>query len=362
MRNKSVQGLRALFAIGVFLSHSYFLKEYAYSTAIFNSFFAKSAVVSFFFMISGFYLINLNKDIKFGAYLKKKILRIYPLHLIIIIMMLTIKILGNAFDFTSFKSWITLILNMCLLQTWSFSLTIATSFNTVAWFLSSLLFCYIVGYWLMKKVSAGETKEWKYTYIIAAILLVFKCIVALYHPNDNTGYYYCYLFPLAGMTDFLIGLIIAKTTMNKEFSDNKRGTMQTLALLAIIITIYLKNYLPSNYCRAFLTIPATALIVTAFAKETRFSRLVFGNKLMVFIGDLSFEFYLIHSFAMSIIDKFGITKFIAANVSPFVALVVNMLLCMLGAFIYKNLAEWTIKKVENIKIKPEVIEYGKQKN
>ena len=344
MKNKSVQGLRALFAIGVILSHCYFLENYASSAQIFSRVLSKTAVVCFFFMISGFYTVNLKQDIKFSKYLKQKIIRIYPLHLLILFMMLLLRILQHEFDFYSLKNIVTLVMNACLLQTWSFDLSVATSFNTVSWFLSSLLFCYVVSYWLLKWMNGSETK-WQYLYLLSVLLLFFKVFMAIHHSTDDVGYYYCYLFPLAGLTDFMLGMIIGHNIKKIKWSGDGIWTaLQVIAVVFMIATVLSKPYVFRNYSRAFLTIPATALVVFAFSNETKFSRIIFGNSLMVFIGDISFEIYLIHILCMSIIGKIGLTELISNNISPFAALILNIIICILAAFIYKKLIGFISKR------------------
>ncbi len=345
MKNKSVQGLRALFAIGVILSHCYFLENYASSAQIFSRVLSKTAVVSFFFMISGFYTINLKQDIKFAKYLKQKIRRIYPLHLLILLVMFLLTILQHEFDFYSLKNIVTLVMNACLLQTWSFDLSVATSFNTVSWFLSSLLFCYVVSYWLLKWMN-GSDKKWFYIYLLSVLLLCFKVFMAIDHPTDDVGYYYCYLFPLAGLTDFMFGMIIGHTIKKVNWRrDGVWTVLQAVALGFMVVTVLSKFYVFRNYSRAFLTIPATALIVFSFSKETKFSKSVLGNRLMVFIGDISFEIYLIHVLCMSLINKTGLTALISSSISPFAALILNIIICILVACIYKKLMGLISKEI-----------------
>ena len=138
-------------------------------------------------MISGFFSANMNEGLKFRDYLKKKLIRIYPLHLIVLLLMLFYSVVQNGFSaLNSIKKIITLVLNALLLQTWSFDLSTATSYNTVSWFLSSLLFCYIAGYWILRFVNK-KAKRWTVVYIITAALVIFKSAVALHFPTDNAG-------------------------------------------------------------------------------------------------------------------------------------------------------------------------------
>lgn len=340
--NYSFQGLRGLFALGVMFSHCYFLKDFAQSSIIFNSALCKLANVSFFFMISGFFTIqSKSADIPFWQYIKKKMLRIYPLYIIVLALFVGINFLKN--NISTFIDWIYLGLNISLLQGWG-GLAAVGKFYTIAWFLSSLLFCYIIGYWLIKLKNQNDGLFWKLLYILTAVLLLFKCFTAFFLPTDDLGYYLCCLLPLAGFTDFLIGALLAHLYKSKTaFTPKAQMFFQIFSFAILILSFFMKLHLPINYSRAFLMIPANVLLILAFSTETVFSKKVFGNKFMLFLGNISFEVYLIHFIVISLITKLNFFNIISLRISPFLTLLLCVLITILCAQIYKRIYNYVTK-------------------
>ena len=113
MKNKAIQGWRGLFALGVLLSHCYFLADYEQSQTVFRSL-QELANVSFFFVVGGYFLAKSSSvNLKIWDFLKKRMIRIYPLHILVVLALVGIAILTGTF-----KVDIALPLNILLVQTY----------------------------------------------------------------------------------------------------------------------------------------------------------------------------------------------------------------------------------------------------
>lgn len=340
MKNKSIQGLRGLFAIGVLLSHCYFLGDYGQSEIIFNSVLQKLANVGFFFIVAGYFLARSSSvNLSLWHFLKKKMTRVYPLHLLVLLALVGLAVLTDAFEFN-----LTLPLNALLIQTWIPSIESATSYNTVSWFLSSLMFCYIVGYLVVR--FCRYSRRYIYIYILTLCLVLYKVVISLVFPTGDTGYYWCYLSPIAGCADFLVGVSVALLLKDKEMPNML--WLQCLSLLLLVASFALKQYLPTNYCRGFFMLPANILTLVSFVTETRFSKCLFGNKFLVFLGDISFEIYLLHPLIIRLVGNRSIAKMLS-DVSPFITLLVLVTCCIVAAVIYKKIFILFTKFIKNKK-------------
>ncbi len=327
MQKKSIQGLRGLFAIGVLLSHCYFLSKSPVSAAIFDGAFQKLANVSFFFMAAGFFFLRSSAtQLPFFGFIKKKLIRIYPLHLLTLLARV---VLSPAFG-------LPLVLNALLLQTWVPNVEIATSYNTVSWFLSSLLFCYIAGYFLAK------IKNRNLLYVITGVMLAYKITLALLFPSAESGYYWCYLCPLAGFADFMLGISLAQFLKDRRLPAVL--PLQIVSLVILVASFVLKAHLPENYCRAFLMLPANTLLLAAFSSETKFSEIALGNKVLCFLGDVSFEIYLLHTSIISIMSM-SVFTLIANRFTPFANLVLLIGLSIAASLIYQYVISFIFKKL-----------------
>lgn len=110
-KNNSVQGLRGLFAIGVLLSHCSFTRGYPIWKWI-----MPLSNVGFFFMLSGYFMFLTYKDTEITKFLKKKLIRLYPLHICMTLLMVLVKLASHTFEFT-FGNLLTVTAHLLLLQT-----------------------------------------------------------------------------------------------------------------------------------------------------------------------------------------------------------------------------------------------------
>lgn len=138
---KSLQGLRALAFLGVFASHCDIAELGAWG-------------VSVFFVMSGFLMSYsyFDREVPSGvreslSFSLKKIRKLYPLHIIMMLAVLPFEVLPIIKDFT-FRGLSILLckigLNIGLLQDWVPHSSYYFSLNSVSWYLSACLFIYAV--------------------------------------------------------------------------------------------------------------------------------------------------------------------------------------------------------------------------
>jgi peptidoglycan/LPS O-acetylase OafA/YrhL len=178
MHNKkqilSLQGIRAMMFILIFFFHSdLFLDRYF----VFNRFFigGGTLAVSVFFILSGFVTGLSRKHIhcvkEYTSYIKSKISRFYFFHLFFLILSIP---LSYNFFLHDKKGLVSLILDFLLLQSWVPDPTVWRSYNGLAWFLSTLLFCYLllpfVEYLFGNLLSKLQPK-WKIFYLMQIMVL-----------------------------------------------------------------------------------------------------------------------------------------------------------------------------------------------
>lgn len=341
-RNNSIQGWRGIFAIGVMLSHCFFAEGYFLSEYLLSL-----SNVSFFFVLSGYLLYATYKpEVKFGAFLGKKMSKLYPLHLILLLCMVFFKLIRNTFALT-FSNIISLLLNLTLLHTVTPDMDIVLGFNSVSWFLSCLVICFAICYWLMKLINKPDCKIGAVLlYSIAAVLLVAKVVLAIIFPENNELVkYFVYFCPLASLGDFCLGMTLYRLTHKIELSQLVSTILQIASLALIIAMFATKIYIPTNCSAAFYTLPFSLLLVFAYMRETKFSKAVFGNKVAVFVGSVSFELYLIHDLLITCLANYtGIIDKLLTVVPLGIILVLLVILTIFVSWLYK----WLYTKLINL--------------
>ena len=143
MKIKSLQGLRIILFTIILCFHGG--EMYPKETLLFKKFFWGGGTLAFvyFFVLSGFviginnnYKINSIKDYK--NYINHKVKKLYIFH--IIFLFLQVPLSHSYLTTTSVKSFVSLILNICLLQSWIPDSEIWLGFNGPSWYLSTLIF------------------------------------------------------------------------------------------------------------------------------------------------------------------------------------------------------------------------------
>lgn len=305
--NERVQSLRGLFVFSVFLSH------YAINGKVI--FDAVEMTMTFFFILSGFCLAYAyaNKSVFWaGKFYINRIRKIYPLHIFCWIYAVW------YYDETVPKIDVT---NLLLLQSWVPDFKYVFSLNSVSWFLSDLVFCYALFPWLLKFMH-------KYRKIFVICSLIFIMGVAfVYLPymgihlrgQETAILYRCYIFPPARLGGFLLGILLYLATTRFENSQCHRymlglpGFVQNFILLLIISLFIgcclLQSSVISNKSDILLPYIYDAvwwlpnmLLIGLFFAFPKWDGLLFrltGTQPLVWFGNISFSFYLVHVLVIS---------------------------------------------------------------
>ena len=280
---QSLQGLRALATIGIFLFHSGFLLEGTFP-------------VTLFFMLSGFMMFYTKHDMEnydsFGSWLRlyvwKKIKQFYPLHLVTFLIAC---IVGRVWLKPLESTIIGAVLNLLLIN--SFVPEYALVFNAVSWFLGITIFLYVISFFLLKQAKRTiNTKKH------IAITLLIIIAINLYHRFINS--LYLYTNPIYRVLDFWLGILVAKLYIESD-SEIKNITGAEYGLVIVFIAQYFVGLLikpnPGYYSILF----ALSLYVFAIGKG-KISKALSSQPLDRIAG-VSFEFYMFHELALRIFRK-----------------------------------------------------------
>lgn len=341
MRNNSIQGLRAVFILGVVLSHCTFLRNDPASAGIFRRYFSCWADVSFFFMLSGYFIAGSSRlpaRLRDGfGFLYRRIRKYYPLHFLLLLSVIVpVALKGNFFKSYDGTS---LLVNFFLLQAWVPGDAVR-AINPVAWFLSALLFCHAAAFLLLYVGNrCGGKVERRILIAAAALLFAGKVAAAfIFRPEGlfDRGYYWIYFFPPAGLGDFLVGFLLGSISLPEHWKNPVVFQCTALVLLAgMALSV---GFVPL-YVRALWVVPLNVVLIEAFRNETVFSSRLLGNRILVFLGDISFEIYLSHVLVILMLyAKVPFFRRIAEGASPFAALLILIGIDIFVSWVYRRLS------------------------
>ena len=291
---KSLQGLRVLGMLGIFLFHSGLLLKGTFP-------------VTFFFMLSGFVLyysnsakinsFNIKENLK---WIRNRMKKLYPIHIITFIMSIVIR-WGWILKLDTTDLFIKALLNISLLQ--SLVKNQSFTFNGLSWFLSTTFLLYCVAIPLILLIK--NMKAIKPTYIVILILII-ENIIVLINNSQNYGLN-LYTTPFYRVFDFMIGMLVAKAFIESTKTSYKLNnyTLYEVGIIIIftvmyIITLFSEAKLEYGLCYYSLIF---ALGIYIIAHERGVISKLLCKEVFQKIAKFSFEFYMVHELILIVFRK-----------------------------------------------------------
>ena len=220
---KPLTSLRFLFAFMIFVHHMTFLAKSKSATLrwIHESILKEGFIgVSFFFILSGFILAYnyrdsmLNQKISKSNFYVARIARIYPLHLLTLLIAVPITIKNADFQLSLwFKQ---LFFNSTLTQSFVPMKKIYFSFNSPSWSISNELFFYLLFPFLLVLIS--KLKILKYSKgLLTPFLLLLPILMLVFPPIYYKDLFY--INPFFRVFDFIIGILLFELYLNIKKSE-----------------------------------------------------------------------------------------------------------------------------------------------
>ena len=270
------------------------------------------AALSFFFIISGFVVgyTAVGKEVRVTAKaivkdFAGKLSKLYPLYFFTTIFAIVLEPWFSEnlaeLNFAFLKSHIIqLIGNLLLIQSWPGMDPLA--YNGVGWFLSTLMFLALFNIpiiWLLNKINSGKNRTTILSLLFAGTcaVVVIYCLVMV--KAGQSLNYWGYSFPPARLGEYFAGAIagfgvrivlIEKPEM--KFSKGLFTVFEVGVIILWICTVKLPLTEWNAYIVAWLIPNFAVLIIYGLGKG--YISQIFRNKILVLLGDLSFECYLLH--------------------------------------------------------------------
>lgn len=277
---QTLQSLRFVFVMLIFLSH-FSYKDIQFLDA------GGDCGVAFFFLLSGFVCsLGYKRQLEEGTFsyrgfLKRRAVKVYPLHLLCLAIFLVIS--HSAIDGK-------VLLNVLLLQSWIPDPSWYFSCNSVAWFLSSLLFCYLLFPFAYRHASV-------YGLLFILAVYAFVCWIV---PYDKVNAI-LYVHPMVRFVDFYIGVVISKFYERHRGHEKFSSWMEwgLMILLMVLIAVYPFTDAKLRNAPMYWMVLVPMIMVFADAKGP-VSRLLSARPLL-WLGSLSMPIFLTHQMLIGIL-------------------------------------------------------------
>lgn len=292
---KEIDSLRFLFMLMIFIHHV----DFSYGGGCVGT--VAFFVISGFCMALGYGERLSNSSIDYKSYLKKRVVKLFPMHWLAFLL-----VWGISYHFRFHfgpKFLGTWFLNASLLQSWVPLREVYFSYNSPSWFISDILFLTIL-FPFIYRFLYGLT--WKRRLLFLGVCLTGYCIVWFSLPH-GLRHYWLYIFPCSRLLDYMLGILSAMAFLSIRQSNNEVfEKVQKPVILDVIIWLFAVGvvlqsmFIPSGY-KLYAAIYWPCIIVLLVAVSLRstvnydsVASKVLNNKILLFLGKISFAFYLLH--------------------------------------------------------------------
>lgn len=298
-----ITGLRAIAVLLVFLVHCNLkhvenINEFLNRIINYGSF-----GVQIFFVISGFTIFYqlYEKKYSFKKFIILRVLRISIVYFpILIFLFLIANFNGSIFNDWAYKfnngtiSIENLVIHLLYLG--SFSLNYANTIIGVEWTLNIEIFYYfVIGLLISYKILKNNFVNIAFITFIFLVISISFSMLNYFKIIDSLligwmPFIYGYMFLLGGLSFFI------RQKLENLFEINKLKLISNISiiinLLLLFLLIYFQKDLPGIVTGGITAIITSSLII--LTQDTSYFGKLFTNKIVVFLGSISYSFYLVH--------------------------------------------------------------------
>lgn len=297
--------------------------------------------VDMFFMLSGFVLTHVyhrkflgDVDGNYRGFVIARIARIYPLHVLVLILFVATAVAASwSGDFSirslekiplqGSESVAAFFANIFLVQGLNAG---KLSWNYPSWSISVEFMAYLLFPFILPLIwRASASAKWALAILLVGLLGLFA-----YIAQDNFDQWDGPIALLRCFPEFLIGTLLycAFRSAPSGIGIERDGSVFGI----LLVTLALLHFGASDLLVTFLF---ALLILASVRNAGRFAEWA-NMRALVWLGDISYSIYLIHSFiqclAMKLLARFGIYKL--ADLSPYKSLAFMapmLVLCLIAA-------------------------------
>jgi peptidoglycan/LPS O-acetylase OafA/YrhL len=248
------------------------------------------------------------------TYLVARFARIYPMYLLTLLIVALAQ-LQSISDARHLVRDPIFWLHVFTLQAWSPSLAVSAAYNPVAWSIGVEFFLYALLPFLLLAFGRIRSRPVVLLAIALACIAVVVLATVLFEPPGSAdlthtqvaiAVYWLYGSPVSRIPDFVLGICLCY--LIRHFADRPLDSWGRVAqIVGGIATVGIALSLTTNLSiwsyNAINMIPFALLLVgVVWAPHSVLARFL-GSRLMVFLGEISFEFYLLHATIISLVGR-----------------------------------------------------------
>lgn len=290
-----------------------------------------AAGVTFFFVLSGFVICwSFRSGSSIWQFYRRRVLKIYPTHIVAAIVL----IVAASVPLSRLVVWVP---NLLLVHAWVPKWTTVGGLNVPSWSLSAELLFYMSFPLLIPLVAKirGRQLWWAIGTVMLLLIALHTSyyfivegpkgiantfaprlvegdvspeftlhVSPLWFAQDNIpvspSYWLSYTFPPSRLPEFYLGVLAAKLVAEGRWNV----TRMTYPVLALLGAFALTWVVPVNFKMSVLMLlPMTAVVATLASRDLHEVSGPIARRPMVWLGNISFAFYMIQFPVMVIVTR-----------------------------------------------------------
>lgn len=276
---ETLQSLRFVFVMMIFMSHFAYRDVCAFDAG-------GDCGVAFFFLLSGFvcsigYGAKIrNGSFHYGSFIWSRLKKLYPLHLLCLLFFLVV-------SHASLDGKV--LLNVLLLQSWVPDIDYYFACNSVSWFLSSLLFCYVMFPLFYRWLS------WPLSLAVAI-----ACVAVYWFTPADRINAILYVNPLVRLIDFYWGMLLCRFFEQRKLFVSA-GWMEVVLVIVLLFFLAAYPFADEKLRNAPLYWVVLIPLIGVFAQERGLVSRWLKTGPMLFLGSLTMPLFLTHQMLIGIL-------------------------------------------------------------
>ena len=267
--------------------------------------------VSFFFILSGFILaysyshkITSLSHLELKKFYIARLAKIYPIHILTFLLaipyyfLIPLKHDPILYVFQAFT-------NILLVQ--SFIPFGNISFNGVSWSLSDELFFYaLFPFFTVISIKCLKSIKWKLIFSFSLWLAIVVLISNVFFENNDFNTWFTYYFPVIRIGEFIVGLMSGLVFLEiknnfSKFSSTFYSFVEIIAIILLLIIVIISPNFIQNLRYGLIYTPFLAFLIFVFSFQKGFISKLISRRIFIYLGEISFSFYMIHNLVLSYI-------------------------------------------------------------
>jgi len=275
--------------------------------------------VTFFIVLSGFFAIYTFRDTYLTIpyqegfkYLLRKLKKFYPIHIVAFVLALPLSI-NTLREYGFQKGLLVTLAYNTYTQSFIPMGDFNFAFNGVEWTMSVLCFCYLMTPLIVRFLQKIPSFNAKRFCILLAVVYLIEFIHVSYFKTNENCVWYCSINPFFRIFDYFVGCALGywyKHSQRHVNTNRIKGTI--IQLVTILVTfIMLTQVIPqvnTAYRWSLIMMPLSVLIIWIFAfrQDESLFNCLFNHPILVELGKISYEIYMLHLLILNYMQRIGI--------------------------------------------------------